>query len=67
MIENLNFNVTDCFVFPDKLSKKSTRCLCVKITSQTSGPNNITLYHSFSFKAILLMLDPLPILIKNLQ
>ncbi len=32
-------NMTDCFVFPDKLSKKSTRCLCVKITNQTSGPN----------------------------
>ena len=32
--------MTDCFVFPDKLPKKSTRCLCVKITNQTSGPNN---------------------------
>jgi hypothetical protein len=31
--------VTDCFVFPEELPKKSTRCLCMKITNKTSGPN----------------------------
>jgi len=31
--------MTDCFVFPDELPKNSTRCLCVKITNKTSGPN----------------------------
>ena len=39
--DKLNFknDKTDCFVFPDKLPKKSTRRLCVKITNKTSGPN----------------------------
>jgi hypothetical protein len=31
--------MTDCFVFPDEMPKKSTRCLCGKITNKTSGPN----------------------------
>jgi len=44
MTGKLNFKCDDCFVFPEELPKKSTRCLCVKITNKTSGPNDIKLW-----------------------
>ncbi len=41
MTAKLNFKYdADCFVFPDKLPKKSTRRLCKKIASKTSGFNS---------------------------
>jgi len=43
-------NMTDCFVFLDKLTKKSTRCLFLKITNKTSGPNKNG--HSENLKGI---------------
>ncbi len=46
-LTSLISNVIECFVFPDKLPKKSTTRLCVKIINKTSGPNMIFQWKAF--------------------